>query len=389
MKGMTMMKRWMPLVLMLALLTSSALAEEGGQRLVNGNLAQWATFEGAAPADVQPALAASPFAGAEVLRGAVVRIDTGSGMGLMAARLGGQTLLLGLTHRAGEAWQVQIAAEDFLRKEADFGIEAFPFVTAETYLSGEEEAGIYSIALAVTYGEEQFLINGSGEQGWRLFQYRRAGEIVIAANSTDELLRVYQPGGVETALSGCGTALLETLSADTFPTTLAEAQTYAQAHPWPAVENLAYVSGVNLRQQASDRSASLGMYLRGAPVVIQRVQVDGWCAVRVGDTEGWMYGVYVNRCGEPFSNASVDAPLPVGRTTEAVALAATPGGPEKRQLPPGTALHVLTEAKDGYLPVCVPRGELTYLADEAGEFGYVPAASVQTAPTPLMLKVLP
>lgn len=102
-----------------------------------------------------------------------------------------------------------------------------------------------------------------------------------------------------------------------------------------------------------------------------------------------MYGVYVNRCGEPFSNASVDAPLPVGRTTEAVALAATPGGPEKRQLPPGTALHVLTEAKDGYLHVCVPRGELTYLADEAGEFGYVPAASVQTAPTPLMLKVLP
>lgn len=399
-----MMRKLMAMLLALMLLIPAAQAEvftlhkgEDDYDWMDMNLYYVAErFEGEAPAVLQGALSASPFAGDEVVQGVLLQtyyfrlegeMDVlGDQAALMAVRHGDRTVLLGAARIGGE-WVVRLQSETFLRDGEDFLITAVP-VRAKAAPSA---------SVAVIYGDERYLIStGSPDQPWTMHEYQHlyAGGVVesIAMNyGSISWQRTSPDAPMQHESFHCVLpGYLELLDADEVPHSHQELEAWAQAHPIRLDAGEAYMGGANLRTQATGGSRSHGQYL--SPVKVAALgQKPGrqfpWYNVRVGDTEGWVSGAYFYTMDTDATNLcmAVNRMQPVGRLKAAASLLRTPGGEALASLPAETEVHVLVTS-GSWAHVVVPRGELGWHADWDGDYGYVPVKSLTMAASPLQLR---
>ena len=155
-------------------------------------------------------------------------------------------------------------------------------------------------------------------------------------------------------------------------------------------EGTAMLSGVNLRQKTSSRSASLGEFNPGTLAKVlgfEKGDPYPWLHAQIGTNTGYASTSYVNPPESDFGNAtSATRPLPVAQAKEDMALKSGTGlfDGTIRNLPAGTRMHVLCEEK-GWLYVSVPRGEAGWLMDVEGTYGYVKPGEVTLAGTAIQL----
>lgn len=371
-----MKKLWC--ILLLLLLPLAASAEEYHYTLSNGRRCQAVTFAAQAPEPLAGALADSQFAGDELLCGVLlthmrenpVRVE--SRQALVALRHGEKTLLLWCSHSSETGWKLAVAAEDFLRADQPFTIEAVPHRAGNAFVMYQDEYAPHSVSPAVCYGQERFLIGGG-----RLLSYfataADGSRMAISSGGSDGLLALHlNVAGTyqEEILPGYGTLTLTELSADTFPTTYEAARRWCAQRPWPDHMD-AMSAGVNLRAKQDSKARLIGWVNRGAPMTILETSPDGrWYHVRVGDTEGWAYSAYVHKPNEYFSFTCADTPLPVARVNKAAQLRSVPGGDDLAQLPQGSVMHVLGKI-DGWLHVVVAEGDVGFYPQPNATYGYI------------------
>ena len=176
---------------------------------------------------------------------------------------------------------------------------------------------------------------------------------------------------------------LDDQSAEDFPRSMEECEKLAEAGTG-VPEGYAVCRGVHLRQKTSSRSKDLGEFKPGTLVrLLETVPGDPWpwAHVQAGMLEGYMCNLYVSYEGStndtPVSRISA---LPVAETLGDTALKEnmTLLGKTLTRLPAGTRMQVLCEY-DGWLYVCIPRGELDWRMDVDGQYGFVKTAEVRTA----------
>ena len=159
-----------------------------------------------------------------------------------------------------------------------------------------------------------------------------------------------------------------------FPTTLEAARAYTL----PGVpEGYVFSAGVNLRTQKSSRSHSYGMLNAGTLLpLLEELPGDPnpWVRTKVGFLEGFVTETYVYT-GQP-RHAQLNA-LPAVEAQKEIPLKKGTGlfDGTVQTLPAGTKMHVIIENND-WLYVDVPQGEIGFLMDVDGTFGYVRKADV-------------
>lgn len=155
-------------------------------------------------------------------------------------------------------------------------------------------------------------------------------------------------------------------------------------------EGCAMLMGVNLRQDTSSRSASLGEFKPGTLAKVlghEKGDPFPWLHARIGGKTGFVSTSYVCLPESRHGNAvSAVPPLPVARAKKDLALKSGTGlfDENTAELPEGTKMHVLCK-QGGWLYVSVPRGEAGWLMDVEGRCGYVRAGDVSLAATAVQL----
>lgn len=399
------MKKLAAILLMLLCLVASAQADTftlnypQGQEPFMDNLNLWYeanTFTTDVPEELRAALAASPFAGDEVLQGAWLReyyhrYDDLTNVlnnqaALIAVRHEGRLMLLGLA-RSGKQWQVSPQSETFLPED-----EAFTLTVAPSRSNNASAA-----MLAMVCGSDTYLIgSGSPDTAWTLYQYQHAREdgstAFLQLSYGSVIWGVYEGGKVASQESfRCVLPeYLETIDFSTLPRSLEALEAWAAEHPITLAADEAFIGGVNLRHKATGNSRSHGRYFSGTKVKLLG-QAPGtdfpWYNVRIGRTEGWVSGVY-------FYTEALDAQnlhqaanriQPVARLKQMASLLSSPGGDAIASLPADSVVSVLVE-QDGWAHVVVPRNEIACQADWDGAYGYLPLKALTRAATPLQLR---
>ena len=163
-----------------------------------------------------------------------------------------------------------------------------------------------------------------------------------------------------------------------FPTTL-EA---ARQSVYPGMpEGYVYSVGVNLRTQRSSRSHSHGVLNAGTLLpVLERLPGDPseWIHTKVGYLEGFVVDTYVHDGQTQSGRLSA---LPVVEAQKEIPLKKGTGffDGAVQTLPAGTQMHVIIDNGD-WLYVDVPRGDIQFLMDVEGTFGYVRKSDVTFLP---------
>lgn len=185
------------------------------------------------------------------------------------------------------------------------------------------------------------------------------------------------------------TEFLEYLNADEFPRTLEAVHAYAASAPKFDANVAVAGASVNLRTAASSRSESLGNYFNGTLVhVLETYPGESWpwFRVQLGGVEAYMSRPYVSEPNPERVAAALNGNLlPVAKTLTACTLYEKLGSASRpvAELEAGTRLHVLgTAGNHGlWLHVCVPRGEIGWIMDIEGTYGYLRTSDVRIAPT--------
>lgn len=142
-------------------------------------------------------------------------------------------------------------------------------------------------------------------------------------------------------------------------------------------EGFVYSMGVNLRTQRSSRSATHGVLNAGTLLpVLERLPGDPseWIRTKAGFLEGFVVDTYVHDGQTQSGHLSA---LPVVEAQKEIPLKKGTGlfDGTVQTLPAGTKMHVIIENGD-WLYVDVPQGEIEFLMDVDGTFGYVRKADV-------------
>jgi hypothetical protein len=151
------------------------------------------------------------------------------------------------------------------------------------------------------------------------------------------------------------------------------------------------LSGANIRQRTSTKSNSLGDYRSGTLVMILGTKPGTkflWYKVQVGQTIGYVSGPYIYTAENEYTPSYYNgAPLTVGRVNKDCELKTAAGSKAETtaKLTAGTEMYVLADC-DGWLHVCIPKGEVGYFMDIEGTYGYLRVQDVTQADTPLRLK---
>ena len=159
-----------------------------------------------------------------------------------------------------------------------------------------------------------------------------------------------------------------------FPVTLKEAREDA----FPGLpEGYGFSEAANLRAQRSSRSYSYGMLRAGTLLpVLERLPGDPneWIRTKVGFLEGFVVDNYVH---DRQTQSTRLRALPVAEAQKEILLKKGMGlfDGTVQTLPAGTKMHVIIENGD-WLYVDVPQGEIQFLMDIDGTFGYVRKAEV-------------
>ncbi len=254
-------------------------------------------------------------------------------------------------------------------------------VSISIYQPEPNRIPLFSVDYPMDVGKISDLMLLRGNRLWHL-----AGHINEAAGVSISIgldsITVIDPQGRDMYVyaEGFWMEYMDDISA--VPVSRAEVETLDTAAESIFVSNTAagraYTQGANLRQEATQSSASLGMYHTGTPLTLLGDQVQGkqypWLHVRIGHTEGWMSRNYI------IEQVAQDYPVPMGRTVDGCSMYAAPGDAQPiAQLSPGTTFHILTKI-DGLYHICIPQGEISWDVDRNGTYGYIPANGILTGP---------
>lgn len=349
------------------------------------------TFNAALPEACGDVLAGTPFAADAVLQGVVLREEhktpkevQGYGL-LMAVEHEGAPLLIGGSRAPGGKWQVWPASETFLRDGEAFEITAKP--------NRDRNGGVISVFPAIVYGDEYYMI-GHGQGNSDVYAYvhvdAQGNGISIKVSYPDYWyeLGVWKNGERSDGIAKeiCLPSRLDLLDADTFPRTDQELE--ALAARYPLVREGVYVFAANLRERATSKSKSLGVYRKAPAVVLDSAPGTDrpWYQLRIGDTVGWMSGVYV--VNDPYDinhGLAQVVPPTIAQCKVETGLYISPNGKVKQPLPAGTAMHIIADC-DGWYHVVLPQGDITWKLDEDGTYGYVRKSDVTEYSTLLNMK---
>lgn len=145
-------------------------------------------------------------------------------------------------------------------------------------------------------------------------------------------------------------------------------------------EGYLMLRGVHLRSKTSSRSQDLGMFKAGTLVKYLGTEPGDphpWVHARIGLLEGYISSEYVciDDAGNP--NRYGDTMLPMVKTQKDTALKKGMGwfSGTVVNVPAGTKMHVLAEYDRWYYGD-IPRGDIGYLMDVDGTYGYIPKDQV-------------
>ena len=139
-------------------------------------------------------------------------------------------------------------------------------------------------------------------------------------------------------------------------------------------------AGVLLRKDHSSRSKDLGM-LKNATVIRVLDWVKGdpydWVKTSLGGLDGYVAINYTS-AGSDSLCVGREYPMPVAVCLKNVELKKNTGwfGKTAAELVAGTKMHVILE-EDDWLYVVVPRGDIGWLMDVDGTYGYVRRSDVR------------
>ncbi len=288
---------------------------------------------------------------------------------LVALRREGKLLIVGAALKDG-VWNACVETDSF------FDGSQRPVVTAY------KDVGIL---FSVSVGEERYRMNVSDNGTVYLLNYEvdtDDGRTFTLDLSAGGLYAAIMQNGQRVWVEEAHGQVPRRLFAWTYaslPTSIPQMQAYARLNPAALESGQAYVFGVNFREQPTGDSQSMGLYTA-------RVRVLGetsagvrapWHHVAVGDTQGWVSGVYLVDAAARKTRICEEASkvLAVARMQQEGSLLSEPGGNGKQLLRQGTMMHVISE-RDGWLHVVIPRGEITWKTDWDGTYGFVRKSSV-------------
>ena len=161
----------------------------------------------------------------------------------------------------------------------------------------------------------------------------------------------------------------------------------AIARNYPGLsDDYVLVNGVNFRTNTSSRSRSYGELKPGTAIPVLDVvpgDPEAWIHTRLGTLEGYVASNYTSWGGKIHHMVM---PQPVGKARKEIALKRGTGwfDGSAGTFPAGTKMHIILEDGD-WLYVDIPGGELNWLMDSEGTFGYVHKNDILQAPTPCQL----
>lgn len=290
---------------------------------------------------------------------------------LLAVRRSGKILLMGAHKDGDESWMTGVETDSFLPPDTEFTITCEPMGTKYvTY-----------VHLALTVGDEAFLLRTRGSGALDLYEYRRreenGGELVIACYGGSFCCSERKDGGETTiyAPEGGLPIRLCAWTLESFPNTPEKIDAWLAAHPMDEPDDVGYIFGVNLREKPTGQSRSWGKYSAKVKILGQQPGLEvPWYHVKIGDLEGWVSGVYLRTQRAVRADQwadSVNEVLRACRTKADTTILRRPDGDAVKDIPAGTLLHVIEE-NDGWLHVILPRGEISWQTDWDGTYGFIP-----------------
>ena len=363
-------------------------------------------FLGEIPAELSQAFSHTMLEGWTGLCGALLTFNGSSQASLPADRgmaafaKGEERLLVALYRKSpSEGWSVAPIGEKALLKNRDFFIacDGHELLFIIEYPISGSESESFECQLVYMGG------TGDPQPICRLMAYRRINRetgsgVVIGSGSgwpqggNYWYITTYQPDhpAQEENVPAFVPEYLEYIDAEQFPKS-AESCRQAAAGAFTLPEGYGVVSGVHLRAQTSSHSADLGMYETGALVQVLKTlpgDPSPWYRVRAGQVEGYMSSSYVQ-----YENSADAAgmlfryvPLRVAKVKQDCALKKGTGWLDGKiiDLSAGTKMHVIA-TKGDWLHIMIPQGEIGWVMDVNGTDGYVKAAEVVQAATPIRL----
>ena len=274
-------------------------------------------------------------------------------------------------------WSVCVETDSFLQPGTEFSITC----VQDDPLSIRSGGG----GQAILCGDERWLLSVE-RGGWvrlvALVTAKGGGRQVIDMH----LLSLFVPrDGQESAQKFgpcCMPSRLAAWKAEDFPRSAEEIERYVSVHQPQLAQGEAYISAVNLREQPTGSSRSLGVYSAKVQVLDSTPGKEyPWYRVRIGETEGWVSGAYLIESREDTRYYGVEEKTtPFARADSEAVLYQSPDGAQKGILSPGTTVHVLAE-NEGWLHVLVPKGEIEPRVSWEGVYGYVRADEVTQGAT--------
>ncbi|MEG1013450.1 MAG: hypothetical protein RSI33_04310 [Clostridia bacterium] len=354
-------------------------------------------FQQEAPKELAQAFTQPKWSGWSCVSGSMGSYHQGSepkGQGLAVLGRGEERQLVSLyLESENQTWQAIPLGEKALLTGREL------FVTPRNVQGIMKFAIVYPISSTEW---EEFVVSSDADGLCRLWTYQHCNAALGTAividgegrtangNRSWYHVKTYAPDQPETEelIERGFSEYMAFTDADAFPKTAEECRKVSGA---TLPQGYANTAGCHLRAKTSSRSADMGNVCSGAIVKVLEVvpgDPNPWAHVQIGALEGYMCGVYVNYEGtgcnmDPF----MYPPLKVAVNNQPIQLKKGTGwfaGTEK-ELPAGTKMHVLMDCEN-WLYVVVPRGEIGWLMDVEGTYGYVKTADVVQAATVMGLE---
>lgn len=149
-------------------------------------------------------------------------------------------------------------------------------------------------------------------------------------------------------------------------------------------EDCAVAAGVHFRQDHSSRSKDLGK-LTNATIIRIKSMVPGdpfaWIQTSMGTLNGYVVSSYTS-VGSDSIHINMQYPMPIAICRNDAELKTGTGWFDKAvcKLPAGTKMHIVIDQGD-WLYVDVPRGDISWLMDVDGTYGYIRKSDVKVVAT--------
>ena len=342
-------------------------------------------FEGTIPADWQFVFDDPHLEGWQCHSGVIVAKDgsqsdqdplkNGGGYGLAAFEKDGHRQLIQIVSTY-DGWKIYPLGENSMVQSGDYRVtfDGLHRSIAVEYPLNEDEMASFYLSPSVNPESIQCRIDAyerlnkkTGEAVW----------IAVASTSMPTWQREHDEFSI--TIKARFPDQIGIVPIDLFPTTKEE----ALQNNYPGLpENYVLVNGVNFRTQTSSRSRSYGELKAGVMIPVLDIvpgDPNDWIHTRIGALEGYVVSSYTSIGGrlQPMTSTQ-----PVAKAKKEIEVKNGTGwfDGSAGTFPAGTRMHVVFEDGD-WLYVDIPQGEMNWLMDPEGTFGYVRKSDVIQAAT--------